>query len=63
MSFSGGGTSLPHQANSDTPPNSLKNSYANSKVKIVEEEGVRVRSLTRNISGSKRGVLELLDGD
>ncbi len=35
----------------DAPPNSLKNSNVNPKVKITE--GVRVRSLTHNILGVK----------
>ncbi len=34
----------------DTPPNSLKDLNASPKVKIVEEEGVGVRSLIRNTS-------------
>jgi len=62
MSFSGGRTNLPHQTNSDTPPNSLKDSDANSKVKTIEE-GVRVRFLTCSTSGGKRGMLEFQDGD
>jgi len=34
----------------DAPPNSLKNSNANLKVKITEEKKVRVHSLVRNTS-------------
>jgi len=34
----------------DAPPNSLKDSNANPKVKIMEEKRVRVRSLIRNTS-------------
>jgi hypothetical protein len=39
--------------NYDTLPNSLKDSNANPKVKTMEK-GVRVCSLTRNISGVRR---------
>ncbi len=35
----------------DAPPNSLKNSNVNLKVKIVEEKRVGVHSLIRNTSG------------
>jgi hypothetical protein len=34
----------------DTPPNSLKDSNTSPKVKIMKEEGVGVRFLTRNTS-------------
>jgi hypothetical protein len=37
----------------DTPPNSFKNSNANSKVKIMKEK-VKVSSLTHNILGVKK---------
>jgi hypothetical protein len=35
----------------DTPPNSLKDSNASPKVKIMKEEGVGVRFLACNIYG------------
>jgi hypothetical protein len=35
----------------DTSPHSLKDSNMSPKVKIMEEEGVEVCSLTRRISG------------
>jgi K+-transporting ATPase A subunit len=35
----------------DAPPNSLMDSIANLKVKTMEGEGVRVRSLAHNTSG------------
>ncbi len=44
----------------DAPPNSLKNSNVNPKVKTTEI--VEVCSLTCNILGGKKGVLELRDG-
>jgi hypothetical protein len=52
ISFSGGRTSLPHQANSDAPPNSLKDLDANSKVKTTEKE-VGVCSLSHSTWGVK----------
>jgi hypothetical protein len=47
---------------SDAPPNSLKNSNVNPKVKMMEK-GVGACSLTRNAFGGKRDVLELRDED
>jgi hypothetical protein len=41
----------------NAPPNSLKDSNASSKVKKTEEIGIRVRSLTLNISGVRRACL------
>jgi hypothetical protein len=38
----------------DAPPNSLKDSNTSSKAKIIEEEGIRVRSLAHNISEVRR---------
>ncbi len=37
----------------DAPPHSLKYSNVNSKMKIMEEERIEVRSLTHNISRVK----------
>jgi hypothetical protein len=37
----------------DTPPNSLKDSYVNPKVKTMEGKGVGVRSLAYNTLGVK----------
>jgi hypothetical protein len=37
----------------DTPPNSLKNSNATSKVKIVEEKEVEIHSLAHSTSKVK----------
>ncbi len=45
----------------DTPPNSLEDLDASSKVKTMK--GVRVCSLVRNTLRGKRGMLELHDGD
>jgi hypothetical protein len=39
---------------SDAPPNSLKDSNANSKMKIMKEKGVGVCFLIHNTSGVKR---------
>ncbi len=39
------------ETQSDTPPSSLMDSTMSPKVKIMEGEGVGVRSLTRNTSG------------
>jgi len=41
----------------DGPPNSLKDSNANSKVKTMKKEGIGVRSLVHNILGL-RGVCQ-----
>jgi len=41
----------------DAPPNSLK--YSNARLKVKTTEGVQVCSLTRNISGGKKGMLDL----
>jgi len=38
----------------DTPPNSLKDSNASPKMKIVEEKGVGVHSLTHSTLGVRR---------
>jgi hypothetical protein len=47
-------------ANNDTPPNSLKDSDANSKVKTLEEEGVgRGTLFSSQHFGGKNDVLEL----
>ncbi len=51
----------PHEE-CDTPLSSLMDSNANPKVKTMEGEGVRVRSLARSTLGVE-GVLELQDGD
>jgi hypothetical protein len=36
------------------PPNSLKNSNVILKLKTIEEEGIGVQSLARNITGVRR---------
>jgi hypothetical protein len=45
------------------PPNSSKDSNASPKVKIKEEEKIKVRSFICNTLSSKKGRLELWDGD
>ncbi len=47
----------------DAPPNSLKDPYANPKVKTMKDERIGVSSLVHNTLGGKKGVLELQDGD
>jgi hypothetical protein len=46
----------------DAPPNSLKYSNANPKVKTTEE-GVGAHSLAHNILRVKKSVFELWSGD
>jgi len=38
----------------DAPPNSLKDSNANPKVKTIKEKGIKVDSLIHNILGVRR---------
>jgi len=45
----------------EAPPSSLVESISNLKLKTIEGEGIRARSLVRNTSGVE-GVLELWDG-
>jgi hypothetical protein len=46
----------------DTPPNSLNDSNASSKVKTIEEEGVGVCSLGCSILGVRRACWSLVIG-
>jgi len=41
-------------ASDDAPPHSLKDSNANLKMKVTEEEGIGVRSLIHSILGVER---------